>query len=367
MAEPCRNGKEPAVVRRIALVGLLLALAAPGARAGIWGRFGSTPNVIDRANSELKGKILDYTSNHGKDRRIYSAALDAKRDLYVYLPPGYDPCKQYPLGFFLHGFAYDEQSFLEFVAIFDKAMACGQCPPVILAVPDGSMGGRATVLNGGSFYINSKAGRFEDYIMQDVWDFMHQNFPIRPEREAHVMIGGSMGGYGAYFLGIKHRERIGVVAGIFPPLNLRYIDCHGRYFRDFDPNCFDWRTHLKPWAPVAKFAGGLVTIRERRLINPLFGRDPNAIDKIAQLNPVEMLDNYGVQPGELQMFVAYVGHDAFNIDAQVESFLYIARGKGFCISTVYMPEGRHNTKSGKKLIPSMLAWLGPRLKPYAPH
>jgi S-formylglutathione hydrolase FrmB len=354
------------VLRRIALAGILLCVLAPAARAGVWSRFFATPRALDRLNAKLKGRVVDYTSNHDADRRIYSPALDVKRDLYVYLPPCYDPAKPYPLAFFLHGFAFDEQSFLDFVPDFDRAMASGQFPPVIIAAPDGSIGGRPTLLNAGSFYVNSDAGRFEDYIMDDVWGFMHQNFSIRPERDAHVMIGGSMGGFGAYFLGIKHRDRIGIVAGIFPPLNVRYIDCHGRYFTNFDPNCYAFRTHVSPFAPVGRYAFGLVKVRQRRLIGPLYDGDPHAMERIAQANPAEMLENYDLQPGELQMFVAYVGHDAFNIDAQVDSFLYIARCRGLTVSSVYMPEGRHNTRSAKKLVPSLLAWLGPRIEQYAP-
>jgi hypothetical protein len=175
-----------------------------------------------------------------------------------------------------------------------------------------------------------------------------------------------MGGFGAYFLGIKHRDQIGVVAGIFPPVNTRYIDCHGKYFRDFDPGCYDWRKRIQWLKPVAIYAHGLIKVRERRLVRPLYGHDPAAIDEIARNNPVEMLDSYAVKPGELEMFIAYVGRDAFNIDAQVDSFLYIARSKGFTISSVYLPEGRHNTESAKKLVPSVLAWLGPRIEPYAP-
>src|SRR5262249_30916211 len=163
------------------------------AGAGIW-HFVQRRSALDRLNARISGKVLDYTSNHGQDNRIYSPALCAKRDLYVYVPPCYDATKQYPLAFFLHGFAFDEQSFLDFVTLFDGAMASGEFPPAIIAAPDGSLRGRPTIMNGGSFYVNSRAGRFEDYIIDDVWGFMHQNFSIRPERDAHVMIGGSMGG-----------------------------------------------------------------------------------------------------------------------------------------------------------------------------
>src|SRR5262245_28146785 len=54
-------------------------------------------------NLAIKGKVLDFTFNHGKDYRIYSQALGQKRDLYIYLPPGYDRNQAYPVMFYLHG------------------------------------------------------------------------------------------------------------------------------------------------------------------------------------------------------------------------------------------------------------------------
>jgi len=350
----------------IVAVLLLVALASP-ARAGFFlDRWFSHTKSLDEINCKLKGRVLDYTFNHGKDNRIYSCALDAKRDMYVYVPPAYDPALSYPLMLFFHGIGLDEASFLDGVDIIDNAIACGNLPPMIVVAPDGSLRGKPTLLNGGSFWVNSRAGRFEDYVMRDVWCFMQTHFAIRPERDAHVLMGASMGGFGAYNLAIKYRDRIGVVAAIFPPLNLRYLDCHGRYFTPFDPDCLSWRTKYQPFHPVARFAHGLITVRERRLIKPLYGRDRHAMDKIARENPVEMLDSYCVNPGELQMFVAYVGHDAFNIESQVDSFLYIARGKGFTVSSVFDPNGKHDMASGRKLLPSLLAWLAPRLEAYPP-
>src|SRR5438105_3185877 len=150
---------------------------------------------LHAVNQCVQGQVLDFTHNHGADRRIWSAALCEKRDLYVYLPPGFDPAKKYPLAIFLHGATQDENFFLQaHVARTDEAIAKGELPPLIIAAPDGSLRGRATIFKPATFFTNSRMGRFEDFVMEDVWDFMHRNFSIRPERDAHAVIGVSMGG-----------------------------------------------------------------------------------------------------------------------------------------------------------------------------
>ncbi len=344
------------------VVGVLAAVGSASAVAGVGLRPCSWVRLV-HLNDRLRGSVLDFTNNHGADRRIYSPALDEKRDLYVYLPPGFDANRPYPVMLFLHGIAQDERFFLRAVEDFDRAMACGKLPPFIIAAPDGSIRGWPTVFSPGSFYLNTQAGRFEDYIVGDVWSFLVQNFPIRPEREFHILAGGSMGGFGAYNLGLKHPDQFKILVGIAPPLNLRYEDCRGRYFANFDPACTGLREQLRPWQPVARYLG-LITIRERRLSLPLFGHDRDAIQKIAAENPVEMLDRLDVRPGEFDMFIGYGGRDEFNIDAQVESFLYRARQRGLSVAVAFDPKGHHTPATGFRLFPDFVRWLGPLLAGY---
>src|SRR5581483_6528222 len=151
---------------------------------------------------------------------------------------------------------------------------------------------------------------------------------------------------------------------MMPPLNLRYVDCHGRYFANFDPACTGYADRLRPWQPVARFFG-VIKIRERRLTMPLFDRkDRDAINRIAQENPVEMLDALDIRPGEFDMFIGYGGRDEFNIDAQVESFLYVARRRCLAIKVAYDPKGHHTPSSGRRLFPEFVRWLGPLLRCY---
>ena len=354
-----------AVTTLRAVVACFVSVVASGCALG--GPFSDGPYInLPQLNRCLKGRVDDYTANHGCDYRFFSPALGQKRDVYVYVPPGYDPELRYPIVYWMHGFAQDEKSFLEIISFFDKEMAEGKLPKSVMVAADGSPKGRASYFDAGTFYLNSPLGNFEDYIVTDIWNHVVTRYSIRPEREAHVLAGASMGGFGAYNLGIKHRKQFGVVIGIMPPLNTRYSDCHGRTRVDFDPNCFELNERYRPFEPVARFYGGLITIRKRRVTSDIFGEGPDVVQKIAAQNPAEMLTTYDVKPGELEMFAGYGSGDEFNFDAHVQSFAYMAKFRGIEVKTVCIPGGGHNRETGKRMLPDLAEWIRPRLEKYAP-
>jgi pimeloyl-ACP methyl ester carboxylesterase len=311
----------------------------------------------------LHGQLVDYSHYLGRDNRICSEVLHEKRGLYVYLPPGYDPCQQYPIILYLHGFSGDENEFSRYIVkYFDKAIVEGCLPPVIVAAPDGRF---PHTLYGG-FFLNNKHGCYEDYLLQEIWPFLLAHFPVRPEREAHVLFGQSTGGWSAYSLAIKHRDCFGVVAGLIPMLNPRWLDCHGKYGRNFDPCCWGWREELKGADLLGFYYGFFVFYYQ--LVNRIYGWGPEALAALSADNPIELLERCDVQPGELAMYIGYVRRDQFNTDAQVESFLYVAHERGLCVDVDYRAQGgAHSMSSTQKFFPKLFDWLAERLAPYSPH
>ncbi len=353
-------------MRNVWLLAVTMLAATPSMHAQVGPLKILGPDAVTKLNRKLAGRVEDYTHNHGSDRRIDSPALERKRDVYAYTPPGYDGKVAFPFMMFLHGLAQDEKVFLEVVEHFDRAIRNGEMPPMVIVCPDGSVGNGPSLIHTGSFYINSKAGRFGDYIAEDVWEFAHSHFKLRPERDAHVICGASMGGFGAFNVGIKQRERYGNLVGIMPPLNLRYGDLEGRYFTEYDPANFALRPVGKRNEIVGEFYG-LLFIRSRRLLDPLVGRGADEPTKfVSRENPYEMLSSYRVKPGEFNLFIGYGRRDEFNIDAAVESFLDEAKRCEVNVDTLVLPEGRHNMATAVAMLPSVSQWLTTHVGPYTP-
>lgn len=344
----------------VANLGIIaLGLLAPPVRAdGL-----ILPSHVDKVNRCLRGRVIDYTHNHGKDRRIWSNALCAKRDLYVYVPPCYDPTRQYPFAIFLHGAGQDEQLFLKVISEFDAAIVAGKIPPLIFAAPDGSHNGHPSFFRIATFFANTDAGRYEDYLMEDVWNFMMKNFSIRPEREAHALIGASMGGGAAFTNAIKHKDKVKIAMGFMPAVNMRWVDCFERYDGPFDPNCWGWREKTRPFEVIGR-PGGIFKIRFNNLVGSLVGHGPDAMAKLSQFNAIEVMDQHNLKPGELDLYIAYGGRDEFNIMAQVESFLFRAKELGIEVAVDYDPRGKHDEESARRLFPAAMRWVAPRVEAF---
>jgi S-formylglutathione hydrolase FrmB len=189
----------------------------------------------------------------------------------------------------------------------------------------------------------------------------------RPEREAHGLAGTSMGGAASYHLGIKHNQFFKNIAGISPPLNLRYMDHKGSYMGDFSAAFTEFRTDFsKGHMTVGKFCGFFL-VKAKDIQADLFNfKDPNIAAEIAAVNPTEMLDFYNIKNGMLNMYLAYGRKDEFNLDAQAESFLHHAQAKGIHVDVDYDPHGKHNTATAKRFIPNMIDWFAIQFKGMEP-
>jgi pimeloyl-ACP methyl ester carboxylesterase len=320
---------------------------------------------LKRLNGRLCGRVVDYTHNHGQDNRIPSAVLGGPRDLYVYLPPGYTPTKAYPLVLDLHVSYIDEHAFIAFqrVSEIDDLISSGQIPPMIVAAVDGLIEGENSLRSLHSFFMDGVCGRFETHVLTEAIPFLMAHYSIRPEAKAHGLVGVSAGGYGAMSIALRHTEMFGAVATIGAPLNMRYGNCHGRYFENFDPSTYRWTEEYDPNRVIGKAYFGLRRTRAKKFLAPVFGDGPEVVGRVIATNPADELARGNLQPGELAMYVAYAGRDNYNFDAHAESFLWIARQRGIAVDSVHDPMANHGLKFFRQNHIPAYYWVSRHLLP----
>ncbi len=157
----------------------------------------------------------------------------ADRDIVIYTPPGYkrNGAKEYPVVYLLHGLPFTGDSFISsepwdewidpngmfktypdfpqegFRDWMDYMLYSDKIEPMIVVMPN------AASAYGFSFYTNSVLnGNFEDYIVNDLVNYVDSNYRTIPNSNGRSIIGFSQGGYAAMIFGMKHSDKFSAVA-----------------------------------------------------------------------------------------------------------------------------------------------------------
>ena len=146
-----------------------------------------------------------------------SQCLGMQARYSIFLPPSYAriPERTYPVVYFLHGLNNDETSWTverygRMQDRIEKMMTAGTLPEFLMVHPRGDNG----------FYCNFLDGsrRYEDFIVQELTQYIEKNYRARKERANRAIAGTSMGGYGALKIAMKFPNRYAAVVGQSPIL-----------------------------------------------------------------------------------------------------------------------------------------------------
>ena len=111
--------------------------------------------------------------------KMESKLLDYPVEYSVYLPPDYDQsARSYPIVYLLHGYTDDESGWTQFGEVkrlADEAIASGEIPPMIIAMPDGKV----------TWYMNDHAGQepWEDMFIKEFMPHIENQYRVRQKKE----------------------------------------------------------------------------------------------------------------------------------------------------------------------------------------
>jgi len=177
-----------------------------------------SPNPFGRLGGQSAGSLLEIPGNpprfdeiqqvpHGSLVLLSYVSTPYKklRNLYVYLPPGYDTQanRKYPALYLRHGDGQSEASWLfqgRAGAILENLLAQGKAVPMIIVTTFGE----SNATGGGS---PEGIEALYNELREDVMPLVEQRFRVLSGPEHRAIAGLSMGGGQAFTMGMKHLDQ----------------------------------------------------------------------------------------------------------------------------------------------------------------
>jgi Putative esterase len=172
----------------------------------------------------------------------------ARRPLYVYRPAGVelDHPRALPTVYVIQGYTGQLDMWLGRTAFeptmlerLDAMFAAGDCPDALVVFVD------CWTSYGGSQFLNSIAlGRYQDYLCDEVVEFIDDRYPTVADRESRGLTGKSSGGYGAMVVPMMRPDRFSALAShagdaLFEACYLREFPTVARTLRDDFDGSYD--------------------------------------------------------------------------------------------------------------------------------
>jgi len=179
--------------KRVALIYLLLLYQLSAFAQNIQGL-----QRCEARDQTFISKLLPKDSPDG--RRI---------SVRFFLPKGFHPNHRYSVVYFLHGRNSNREmlDLLNLCSTFDSAVERG-ITPFIIAAPDG----------GNHYWMNEAitGERWGDLITHELISWVESTYPVFELTQGRLLAGISMGGHGAFQLGLNHPRLFGAIAGHSP-------------------------------------------------------------------------------------------------------------------------------------------------------
>lgn len=139
-----------------------------------------------------------------EDIKIFSKEMNKEVPVTVVLPDSYNKDKKYSVIYTLHGWSGSNKNFVEKTPIGELADKYS----VIFVSPDG---------NYDSWYVDSevvKESKYASFIAKDLVEGIDSMYSTSPESKHRAITGLSMGGYGAFYIGLNNQKVFGNIGSM---------------------------------------------------------------------------------------------------------------------------------------------------------
>jgi len=187
--------------------------------------------VIDDSDIKLSFKPFEKevfeSQNFSVEKIIIkSINVEEEMDYFAIVPKSYDPKKSYPVLFLLHGLrdnAYDWIEKARVLEHYEELLKKKNIGNMIIILPNSGFSGESWY----SDFKKAKNRNYETYFMEELIPDVKKRFNVKN----FGISGFSMGGYGAFKLGLKHLEMFKVIGSFAGAVSLVRLTINKRITR----------------------------------------------------------------------------------------------------------------------------------------
>ena len=141
--------------------------------------------------------LFSFSENQVDTVSIFSTKMKIDVKSVIIKPQNYNPIKNYPVVYLLHGYS---DNYAQWVTAVSEIKTLSTQYQFIIICPDGGYS---------SWYFDSPIDpecQFESYITSDLVRYIDTHYSTIADRSHRAITGLSMGGHGALFLAIRHKN-----------------------------------------------------------------------------------------------------------------------------------------------------------------
>lgn len=172
------------------------------------------PLVVSAPRSDVTyGTVTHFTYE--------SKTIGCERGANILLPADYDESKEYPVLYFLHGIFGDEYSMLgdgssNIKEIVGNLTADGRIDEIIVVFPNMYASSDPALQPGFTVEQTAPYDNFINDLENDLIPYVEANYSVMKDREHRGLIGFSMGGREALFIGVTRSDLFSCIGAIAP-------------------------------------------------------------------------------------------------------------------------------------------------------
>ena len=142
---------------------------------------------------------------------VRSEKMNRSIPVLVTIPENMHPYAQVPVVYLLHGYSGNEKSWL---IIQPRLKAWADRDQIMIVTPDGE----------NSWYWDSpldESSQFETFVSKELVAYVDSHYPTRANRLSRAITGLSMGGHGALWLAMRHKDVFGAAGSTSGGVDIR--------------------------------------------------------------------------------------------------------------------------------------------------